>query len=348
MDGSASDGQCSTMEVDAEMVTMDTNEEDNEDMTEGEGTLITQSDHHKEDEEELPVVPEPLGMVSQPQDSEVLEQCWRLPEGTCKKRVQVKGQGLRGPSAGSTCVVTLHMTEDIDLDLSLLGYPLGQCSIELGEGATPVSCLVDCALMSMKRGEMAEVCLHGLRSVDREISFQITLHDFTPATPQWRLTPTEKCASAAKHKEKGAQHFKDGNVYAAFAQFRTAVRLLLSVLPHSFLDDEATEKSYQQLLCQCYLNLAACQMKTGHHRHVITNCTHALKTDPSNVKALYRRASANASLENYSQAKEDLKLGLRVEPNNRALQDLMRTVSVKGAQSPSAESGLVGLSKMFT
>ncbi|XP_076436351.1 FK506-binding protein-like [Babylonia areolata] len=347
MDTGAMEHQTTTMEIDGETSAMDTCDggtTSSQDAWKGEDPASSDMMNTEHKMTNLPVHPEPCGTVSSETPQDAHSKVWRLPEGVCEKRVVQKGEGLCGPVWGASCTVTIQCASD--LDLSHLGYSAGQSTVQLGEGVTPMSCLIDAALMSMKKGETAEVCVSGLKNLEGQFVFHITLHHFTSATPSWRLTPAEKCASAAAHKEKGAKLFKEGNVFAAFSQFRIAVRILLSILPYYFEDDESAAKSHQQLLCQCYLNLAACQMKSGHHGHVITNCTQALNLDPSNVKAMFRRASANVSLGNYLLAQEDLEMGLKKEPNNRALLDLMHTVNSKLAVSESQMAQ--GLSKMFS
>ncbi|KAK7094845.1 FK506-binding protein-like [Littorina saxatilis] len=345
METSDIEGDGATMDVDAGMVSMDTNDEDDgiDDQIGSSMADSTDMDADAKDFQDFHAVPQPPGPTSEHASGKV----WNLPEGSCRKKVLQRGEGLYGPVIGSCCTVTIQVTRPVgDLDLSWIGYPVGQGSFQVGEATTPVAYLLDQALTSMKKSEIAEVCVSGLKTVSGELLLQVTLHTFTPATPPWRMTPLEKCTSAKACKERGAQLFKEGNIYAAFAQFRSATRLLLSVLPLTFEDDETMEASHQQLLCQCYLNLAACQMKTGHNQEVATNCTKALYIDPTNVKALYRRASASVSMGNYLLAQGDLEKGLRKEPNNRALAELLQTVNVQVSQS---QAQLVqGLSKMFS
>ena len=350
------------MEVDGGMVAMDINDERG---FEGQGSRwaaggreSTDMNSDPKDMHGAPVLSEPHVLVGQPPPpptpgtSDVWgqgrAQLWRLPEGSCRKRVLQSGEGLHGPAPGSSCTVTLQVSHSsCNLDPSQIGCSLGQgSSLQIGEGGTPMSHLIDHALLSMKKSETSEVCVGGVRGVGGDVAFHVTLHDFTAATPSWRMTPAEKCAAARGHKDRGAQLFKDGNVYAAFAQFRTATRLLLSIAPFSFAEDDASDEAWQQLLCQCYLNLAACQMKSGHHRHVVANCTEALGIDPDSVKALYRRASANVSLGNHLVAHADLEKGLGKEPNNRVLAELLQTVNSQLAHSQSQMAQ--GLSKMFS
>ncbi|KAK7502539.1 hypothetical protein BaRGS_00006118 [Batillaria attramentaria] len=313
-----------TMEIDGEAAAMETNEA-------GEGMV--------EDSTKMGDATQ----VAQPE----LCQVWQRPEGVCSKKIIQKGQGLASPVMGAVCTLSLQAPENhIGFDATITGYPLGESSIQIGEGDTPVSYMIDLALMTMKRGESSEVSMSRMHGLG-DITLIVSLRDFSAAVPYWRMTIVEKRTAATHHKERGAQLFKDGRVEAAFVRFRQATQLLLSVPAQDLADDdEATIGAYQILLCQCYLNLAACQIKTGHHRHVITNCTSALELDPSNVKAHYRRATAHVGLGDYDSARGDLEKGLNKEPCNRVLLELLQMVNSHIAQSDSQMAQ--GLSKMFT
>lgn len=264
----------------------------------------------------------------------------------CEKRLLQKGQGLSSPVPGASCKISLQIAGGTcECDAQSLGYPSGESSVQIGEGDTRLSSIIDIALLRMKRGEISELKIYRELGCEEYTLLHITLLDFSSATSYWRMTPTEKYATAVRHKERGTFLFREGHIEPAFARFSMATRLLLSAQPRYFSKDEDGEKSCQQLLCQCYLNLAACQMKTGCHNHVVTNCSHALELEPSNVKARYRRASALISLGDYSLAKEDLEKGLLQEPCNRVLNDLLQTVSAKLSQSNAYLAK--GLSKMF-
>lgn len=71
-----------------------------------------------------------------------------------------------------------------------------------------------------------------------------------------------------------------------------------------------------------YLNIAACNIKTKDYETAVAACNEALKLDPYNVKALYRRARAvampiNSSVEDFRNAITDLKRIIEViDPNH--------------------------------
>jgi hypothetical protein len=63
----------------------------------------------------------------------------------------------------------------------------------------------------------------------------------------------------------------------------------------------------------------------------------ALKVDPANVKALYRRALANRKLGNAKEARDDLKEALKTEPNNAAVRKEFFSIKKEMEESSARE-----------
>merc|ERR1719476_723877 len=62
----------------------------------------------------------------------------------------------------------------------------------------------------------------------------------------------------------------------------------------------------EQLRRTCELNRAACALKLGDFQGAANACDEVLRAEPTNEKALYRRASANFGLSDYAAALRDL------------------------------------------
>lgn len=72
-----------------------------------------------------------------------------------------------------------------------------------------------------------------------------------------------------------------------------------------------------------YLNRSLCYLKLNRPDSAINDCSFVLQTEKLNVKALYRRSSANRMKKMYNLVADDLKLLLSIEPNNQiAIKDL--------------------------
>ncbi|NWI66998.1 TOM34 protein, partial [Todus mexicanus] len=80
--------------------------------------------------------------------------------------------------------------------------------------------------------------------------------------------------------------------------------------------------------CATYTNRALCYLTLKQYKEAVQDCTEALRLDPKNVKALYRRAQALKELKDYKSSIADIKSLLKTEPKNtaalRLLQELNR------------------------
>ena len=266
-------------------------------------------------------------------------------EGCCQKRTIQPGSGLYGPVLASVCSVTIRTQKTIDV--SLVGYCFDKTvSWQIGDEMTPISRLLEQALMSMKTGEIAEVVISCKKPKIECLKFELTLQDFSASCPPWLLSFPELYSTALRHKETGVMLYQNGDIYRAFAQFRTSARLLMSIIPSRINADESMLVSYNRLLCQCHLNLSACQMKTGLYKHVLTNCSHALNIDPESVKALYRRALAYHRCGDYLEAENDVRAALILEPKSKVLRDLFASIKENAVRSQAKLAA--GLSKVFS
>lgn len=64
------------------------------------------------------------------------------------------------------------------------------------------------------------------------------------------------------------------------------------------------------------LNMAACQLKLGQYRHVISVCDEVLRSSPDQSKAYYRRGVAAIETKEYDTALADLKLAHALSPHD--------------------------------
>ncbi|NXU13754.1 TOM34 protein, partial [Pardalotus punctatus] len=79
--------------------------------------------------------------------------------------------------------------------------------------------------------------------------------------------------------------------------------------------------------CATYTNRALCYLTLKQYKEAAQDCTEALKLDPKNVKALYRRAQALKELKDYKSSIADIKSLLKTEPKNTAALRLLQELS---------------------
>ncbi|KFP38851.1 Mitochondrial import receptor subunit TOM34, partial [Chlamydotis macqueenii] len=125
------------------------------------------------------------------------------------------------------------------------------------------------------------------------------------AEPDQTAVGTERARTL---KEEGNELVKKGNHKKAVEKYSESLKL----------NQE----------CATYTNRALCYLALKQYKEAVQDCTEALKLDPKNVKALYRRAQALKELKDYKSSIADIKSLLKTEPKNtaalRLLQELNR------------------------
>jgi hypothetical protein len=116
---------------------------------------------------------------------------------------------------------------------------------------------------------------------------------------------------------KGNTFFEEGQYDRALIQYKQA----MVVYEYTFPEDDETWKVIDKIRFNCNLNVAASANELGLWSETIQNCYEALKIDPVNVKALYRRAQAHRRMDNFEEAKVDLLAALRQRPHDFQLRE---------------------------
>uniref|UniRef100_A0A8D0ENL7 Mitochondrial import receptor subunit TOM34 n=1 Tax=Strix occidentalis caurina TaxID=311401 RepID=A0A8D0ENL7_STROC len=131
----------------------------------------------------------------------------------------------------------------------------------------------------------------------------------TPPATAPRGQPGESVRRARTLKEEGNELVKKGNHKKAVEKYSESLKL----------NQE----------CATYTNRALCYLALKQYKEAVQDCSEALRLDPKNVKALYRRAQALKELKDYKSSITDIKSLLKTEPKNtaalRLLQELNRT-----------------------
>ncbi|KAG8678671.1 hypothetical protein FRC09_019655 [Ceratobasidium sp. 395] len=105
---------------------------------------------------------------------------------------------------------------------------------------------------------------------------------------------------ATEHKEKGNASFKAGNYPEAIGHYTAAILA------------DSTDPTFP-------LNRAAAYLKLNKNQDAERDCSTVLKLQPTNVKAMFRRAQAKIGLGNFSDARTDLLAAAKADPGNAAV-----------------------------
>ncbi|XP_043273267.1 AH receptor-interacting protein [Venturia canescens] len=133
----------------------------------------------------------------------------------------------------------------------------------------------------------------------------------------WQMTEKERLDSVPGLREKGNSQFKEKNYKAASESYATAIgtleQLMLLEKPN---DEEWLELNRMKI--PLLLNYAQCKLIQKEYYDVIEHCTTVLKTEPDNVKALYRRGKAHIGAWNETEAFRDLRRAAELDGTLRS------------------------------
>ncbi|NXH48389.1 TOM34 protein, partial [Dicaeum eximium] len=127
----------------------------------------------------------------------------------------------------------------------------------------------------------------------------------SPAAPQDKNAAGMERARMLK--EEGNEFVKKGNHKKAIEKYSESLKLSKE--------------------CATYTNRALCYLTLKQYKEAAQDCTEALKLDPKNVKALYRRAQALKELKDYKSSIADIKSLLKTEPKNTAALKLLQELN---------------------
>ncbi|XP_065355698.1 FK506-binding protein 59 [Calliphora vicina] len=144
------------------------------------------------------------------------------------------------------------------------------------------------------------------------VEYTIKLNDCEKVMDDWRYSKEERFEHAKIYKEKGTKYFKKENYALAIKMYKKSVNILT---------DENNDEECNKLRVAAYSNQALCYQKTNEQFEGKHACDEALKLEPNNIKALYRRGQCNLATNEYKDALVDFQKVLELEPSNKAAQN---------------------------
>ncbi|XP_015180137.1 PREDICTED: aryl-hydrocarbon-interacting protein-like 1 [Polistes dominula] len=130
----------------------------------------------------------------------------------------------------------------------------------------------------------------------------------------WQMTEDEKLKSVPELKEKGNIFYKNQNYDIASEMYAKAIGILEQLMLAEKPNDEEW-LMLNKMKVPLLLNYSQCKLKNEEYYSVIEHCTTVLKTDPDNVKALYRRGKAYIGTWDEDKAIKDLKRVAELDPS---------------------------------
>lgn len=130
----------------------------------------------------------------------------------------------------------------------------------------------------------------------------------------WQMTEVEKLENIPHLKEKGNALFKEKKYNSASETYAKAIGMLEQLMLIEKPNDEEW-LSLNQMKIPLLLNYAQCKLLNKEYYSVIEHCSTVLKTEPDNVKALYRRGKAYINTWDEENAVKDLRRAAEIDPS---------------------------------
>lgn len=131
--------------------------------------------------------------------------------------------------------------------------------------------------------------------------------------------PVELIAQALQHKDEGNDLFKSGDLTKASRSYRKGTSILKPLHQQNNVSENDMDTQVKSLLVSLQTNLSMVCFKQNKYQQSKDVASKVLHVDKNNVKALYRRALASRKMKQLDAAREDLKLAITFDPDNRAV-----------------------------
>mmetsp|Transcript_6159 Transcript_6159/g.17925 ORF Transcript_6159/g.17925 Transcript_6159/m.17925 type:complete len:359 (-) Transcript_6159:192-1268(-) len=248
-----------------------------------------------------------------------------------EKKVISEGTQREVPKAGQR--VCIH------LKLCVAGHMLDDSTtrpvpIELNVGRGNFVRGLDAALLTMEVGEEAEVTVpsdsgyeaHGNQFLgvpaNATLVYTIKLITITDEGELWDMAFETKQELAAWRRARGKELFMGGHFYQAHEEFLQGLRFLQYMLQLS-ADQESLVREAKQA---AHLNIAATSLKLGLEHEALRYCGQVLDVEPTNGKAMYRRAQAYAALGKFAEALEACASLIEHHPDDKGASALRQRI----------------------
>ncbi|CAN4092175.1 unnamed protein product [Withania somnifera] len=265
------------------------------------------------------------------------------------KKILKEGEGTLTANEGAA--VTIRYTAKLE-DGTLLekrGVD-GEDALKFITDEEQVVAGLDQAVTTMKKGEHAVVTIkpdYGFGNTEVKLDlamvppcstiiFEVEMLEFTKEKDPGEMNKQERIQVAQRKKEEGNLLFKNGKYQRAVKKYEKAIDCINE--DEAFEDDD--QKTVKSLRVACWLNGAAACLKRNYFKEAIKQCSKVLEVESCNVKALYRRAQAFMETADLHLAELDIKKALEIDPQNREVKLIQKTLKQLQAESNKRDAKL--------
>ncbi|KAJ6404965.1 hypothetical protein OIU84_013024 [Salix udensis] len=270
------------------------------------------------------------------------------------KKIMKEGEGSLVANEGATVTISYTARLEDGAVFERKGIDDGQ-PLQFITDEEQVIAGLDRAVATMKKGERAILTVkpeYGFGNIETKrdlaivppssiLVYEVEMLDFIKEKKPWEMNNQEKIKAAETKKEEGNLLFKSGKYLRAGKKYDKAASYVGE--EEVFGDDE--QKLVTALRVTCWLNKAACSLKLNDFKGAIKLCSKVLDIEFYNIKALYRRAQALIEAADLVSADMDIKKALEVDPRNREVKLIQKTLKQLQAESNKRDAKLY--SNMF-
>lgn len=264
------------------------------------------------------------------------------------KKILKEGEGLLTASEGAA--VTIRYTAKLEDGTLLEKRGFDGEALKFLTDEEQVVAGLDQAVATMKKGEHAIVTVepdYGFGNTEVKLDlamvppcstiiFEVEMLEFTKEKDPGEMNKQERIQVAQRKKEEGNLLFKNGKYRGAVKKYEKAIDCVNEDEP--FKDDD--QKIVKSLRVACWLNGAAACLKRNYFQEAIKQCSKVLEVESCNVKALYRRAQAFMETADLHLAELDIKKALEIDPENREVKLIQKTLKQLQAESNKRDAKL--------
>ncbi|XP_034897335.1 70 kDa peptidyl-prolyl isomerase isoform X2 [Populus alba] len=270
------------------------------------------------------------------------------------KKILKEGEGSLVANEGATVTISYTARLEDGTVFERKGIDDGQ-PLQFITDEEQVIAGLDQAVATMKKGEHAILTVkpeYGFGNIETKrdlaivppssiLVYEVEMLDFIKEKTPWEMNNQEKIKAAERKKEEGNLLFKSGKYLRAGKKYDKAASYVGE--EEIFGDDE--QKLVTAMRVTCWLNKAACSLKLNDFQGAIKLCSKVLGIEFYNIKALYRRAQALIQTTDLVSADMDIKKALEVDPQNREVKLIQKTLKQLQAESNKRDAKLY--SNMF-
>eukprot|EP00051_Salpingoeca_urceolata_P032770 m.17315 g.17315 ORF g.17315 m.17315 type:complete len:483 (-) comp5436_c0_seq1:159-1607(-) len=163
---------------------------------------------------------------------------------------------------------------------------------------------------------------------------EVKLVAFENEPSAWEFKDAEgKIAQLTAKKLLGNELFKAGDYTRAIRRYEKALKYVESDTTFTPEEKEAAQKQKISV----WLNRAQCKLKLRLLRDAIADCDLVLEVDPTNVKGLFRKATAFSDIGEFDEAITFFNKTLEADPSNKAASNGLKIAKHKASQALAKE-----------